>query len=394
MMERDLYNKIRAGCLLSVALALAACTNPSQPPNIDVTAQPQATRTPLATRAVQVDSSVTANGVVALRVPVVQAGFDVTGKISAVKVTLGQTVKPGDLLATIDDTDLRDAVEDAALSLALTDATIRQQAAPIAPEDIDAAKAALASAHANYANIKAGVTQGEKDTARRNAEAAWLAYLASQLNRDAHCGTPLGTATLDCKAQEAQYGNAYESMLNARAAHQKTLEPVSQNTLTQAYASVTSAQNKLDALNAATSPEQRKIAELQHEQAKSALARAQARLVKATLVSPCACIVQEIKVAVGGSASAAAFVLVDIAELQFQTTNLTERDLTGMRPGAAVTVRLKAHQKPFNGKVATVLSQSSGAQSGVALFTVLIDLDAADARLLPGMTGQAEILLP
>jgi hypothetical protein len=86
-------------------------------------------------------------------------------------------------------------------------------------------------------------------------------------------------------------------------------------------------------------------------------------------------------------------VLVDVAQLQFQTTNLSERDVAGVGPGAAVSIRLKAHVAPLTGKVATVLSQSSGAQGGVALFTVLVDLDATDKLLLPGMTGEAELAL-
>lgn len=387
---------MRANALMALvaSLALAACTAPFQtPPDAQVTPlAPRPTRTALPTRAVQTDVNVTTNGVLALRVPTVQAGFDVNGTVTSVRVKAGQRVKPGDTLATLDDTDLRDAVEDAQLTLALTDANIRLQAIPVSKEDTNAAKAALSSANASYAVTKSGSKNSEIENARRSAEAAWLQYLAAQVTRDVHCGTFLGTTTLDCKANEAQYGNAYESMLAARASYQKLLEPVSKNTLTQAYAPVVSAQAKVDALNAATSAEQRTIAELQHEQAQAALERAQKKRSKATLVSPCACVVQLVNIAVGGAASANAFVLVDASRLQFQTTNLTERDLNGLRPGTRATIRLKAHDTALTGQVAAVLAQSSGTQSGVALFTVLIDLDAGDKLLLPGMTGQAEIV--
>jgi HlyD family secretion protein len=377
------------------AVLLAACQAPGGQPAVDAAATqvPRATRTALPTRAVLPVFNVTANGVLALRGPVAQAGFDVSGKINSVRVLVGQRVKPGDVLATIDDADLRDAIEDAEVTLALTDAQIRQQAAPIAQEDIAAAKAALASASASYAQTKTGTAQGDIANAQRNVDAAWLQYLAAQTSRDVHCGGQFGTAAIDCKQKEVQFGNAYESWLSARATLQGLQDPVSKNALTQAYSPLASAQAKLDALNAPTTAESKKIAELQHEQAKAALERARSKLGKATLSAPCDCIVQEVKVAVGGAANAAAFVLVDAARLQFQTTNLTERDLNGVGPGAQANIRLKAHVTPLTGKVATVLSQSSGAQDGVALFTVLIDIDATDKLLLPGMTGEVELAL-
>jgi multidrug resistance efflux pump len=101
-----------------------------------------------------------------------------------------------------------------------------------------------------------------------------------------------------------------------------------------------------------------------------------------------------VNVAVGMQAGSNALTLVDTSGLQFKTTNLTERDVENIKPGALVTLRLKAHTDALTGKVNTVLGQSTGAQSGTALFTVLVDLDATGKRLLPGMTGQAEVAIP
>jgi multidrug resistance efflux pump len=391
------FTRVTAAAL-SAALVLAACQLQLPGTTQDTPAQtlvPRATRTALPTREVLPVFNVTASGVIALRGPVSQAGFDVTGKVTAVRASVGQRVKKGDVLAALDDQALRDAVEDAELSLALTDAQIRLSAAPIAQEDIDAAKASLASAQASYAQTRSGTASGDIETARRNVDAAWLSYLAAQTSRDVHCGGPLGTKTLDCKQKESSFGNAYESWLSAKAALEAATDPVSKNTLTQAYASVTSAQARLDALNAPSTAESKQIAQLQHDQAVAAVERAKSRLDKATLLSPCDCVVQEVKIAVGGQASAAAFTLVDTARanIQFQTTNLTERDLNGLGPGAVATIRLKAHEAPLTGKVTNVLAQSAGAQDGVALFTVLIELDTSETLLLPGMTGEAELAL-
>jgi len=85
------------------------------------------------------------------------------------------------------------------------------------------------------------------------------------------------------------------------------------------------------------------------------------------------------------------FTLVNLAGLRFGTTNLTEVDVASIKVGASATIRLKAQSNVFTGKVSAVLGNSSGTQSGTAIYTVLIDLDPTNALLLPGMTGQASI---
>ena len=150
------------------------------------------TPTPLPTRVVAPSTTVSSDGVLALAVPAVGLGFDISSKVTAVNVTAGQRVKAGDVLATLDDTALRDAVTDAQLSVDLTEAQIRVQAIPSGKEDLAAAQAALDSANASYASTKAGISQSDIDKARRNAEAAEFNYLASQTNRNVHCGGPQG----------------------------------------------------------------------------------------------------------------------------------------------------------------------------------------------------------
>ena len=175
--------------------------------------------------------------------------------------------------------------------------------------------------------------------------------------------------------------------------YNKALEPVAQNTLTQAYSSVASAKAKLDALKAGVTTEQATVDEASLSQTQAALELAKSNLSKTKLVSPCDCVVQVVNVATGVLPSGAAFTLVDPSRIQFKTTNLTERDISRIKVGAAVTLRLKAYADGFTGKVSAVLAQSSGTQSSVALYTVVIDLDQTQAQLLPGMTGQAEIAL-
>ena len=335
--------------------------------------------------------SITADGVITGSTPVLSVGFATSGLVKQVSVAAGQNVKTGDVLAKIVDTSLQDAVTDAQLSLDQVVASIAQQNAPPSKEDVAAAQAALNAAYQSYKTTKTGTTQSQIDSAKVNVDAAWTSYLNAQTNRDVHCGTAAGTETTDCKMQEISYGNAFESWVAARDNYMKALEPVAASTLSSAYGQVQSAQSKLDSLKNSVTDTQRKVSDIQLAQAQSNLARAKDNLAKATLTSPCDCVVQSVSAVVGANAPSAAFTLVNLGRMQFKTTNLTEVDVASIKVGATATIRLKAHSDVFAGKVAAVLSNSSGTQSGTAIYTVLIDLDKTNALLLPGMTGQASI---
>ena len=347
--------------------------------------------TPLPTRVVVTNTAVTVDGVVSLSVPTTTLGFEQTGKVVAVNVTTGQVVRKGDVLATIDETSLQDAVTDAQLQVDLVAAQIKTQAATTTKEEIAAAKAAVVAANASYSETAAGPKQTALDNAKRSLDAAWLGYLGAQSSRDTHCGTPAGLDATECKLQEASYGTAFENWVSALKAYNKLQEPVAEDTLAQAQASVTSARAKVASLSNTVTAQAKKLAETQYTQAQTALERAKNNLAKSKLTSPCNCIVQAVNVAEGVTAPSSAFSLVNLDKLQFTTTNLSESDVAQIKQGAAVVVRLKAYEQTFTGKVKTILSQASGTQSGTALFTAIIDLDPTDQMLLPGMTGQAEI---
>ena len=83
--------------------------------------------------------------------------------------------------------------------------------------------------------------------------------------------------------------------------------------------------------------------------------------------------------------------LIAPTALVFRATNISERDVIAIQAGQSVTLRLKAFDQAFTGKVSAVLPMSSGLQTTTALYTVLIDLDSTSTALLPGMTGQADI---
>jgi multidrug resistance efflux pump len=286
---------------------------------------------------------------------------------------------------------LRDALADARLQLRLVQAQIAQAQAPVSAEEIASARAALAAAQAQYDLVKRGASASEIEQARLSWEAARDAYLASQVNRDVACGPPLGTDSPYCRSQEASYGNTYESERSALERYERVRQPVTRERLAQAWSSVVSAQARLKALESGTAEEQLRVNAAQLDQAASAVARAEQNLRESVVLSPCDCAVQEVNVAIGSVPKGVAFVLVNLDEMQFKTTNLTERELASIRVGSPAEVRLRAHDDAITGTVSAILPQSQGAQGGAAVFTVLVDLAPSTMLLLPGMTGRVEI---
>jgi multidrug resistance efflux pump len=355
------------------------------------------TTAPLPTRAVSQKNIISANGVLQTARAPIALSAAIDAKVATVNVEPGQPVKRGETLATLESTMLNNALEDARLQLTLTETQIAERRVTTTQVDIDSAKAALAAAQLQYDRDRRGPTQSEIEEARMNWESARASYLAVQINRDVYCGTPGLQDSDGCKQLEASFGNAYESERNAQAQYQALLEPVSNEKLQQSYASVVQAKARLDGLEQGITPEQDALFKVQLDQARAAVTRAEKNLREAIVLSPCDCVVQEVNVSVGAVPKGVALTLVDLAGLEFKTTNLTERELSNVAVGQPAQIRLRAGDKRLAGRVAAVLPQSVGQQGGAALFTIIVSIDpagttnAAINQTLPGMTGVVEI---
>lgn len=358
--------------------------------------------TALPTRVVAAVNSITVDGALALATPLRTVGFDSSGRITAVNVMPGQTVKAGEVLATIDDTALTEALALAEEKLALKRAEIAQNLASANKSDLSVAQTNLAAAYAAYNELKAGPASSTIEQALRSWNQARNSLYSTQLNRDSECHFVPGkpdkeweTKALkepDCKFADLQTQAAELRVETAHQAYLDAQQPATSADLARAWSSVVQAQAALSSLTDGVSDEQRALYELQIEQAELTVARARRDLADARLLSPCTCVVQAVPFAVGAQASGG-ITLLDTQALRFQTSNLTESDVVNVQIGQSVALRLKALDSTLTGTVAAIMPLSSGTQSSTALYTVLIDVSASDATLLPGMTGQAEINL-
>lgn len=103
---------------------------------------------------------VSAEGVI---VPARQArlGFKIGGRVSELAVAEGDTVVSGQVLARLDDTDLRHAVAQAEAALAVAQAQLAAAQAGARAEEVAVAETGLATARAQLAQAKAGPREQE-----------------------------------------------------------------------------------------------------------------------------------------------------------------------------------------------------------------------------------------
>jgi HlyD family secretion protein len=82
--------------------------------------------------------------------------------------------------------------------------------------------------------------------------------------------------------------------------------------------------------------------------------------------------------------------IADLSTYQIETTDLSERDVTRVKVGQAVSVTIEALGETFTGKVTRVALISS-TLGGDVVYTVTIDFDQQPAGLLWGMSADVEI---
>lgn len=139
-------------------------------------------------------------------------------------------------------------------------------------------------------------------------------------------------------------------------------------------------------------PELRQLSDARVTEAEAALAVATAQLAQATLVAPFDGTVVSVKAEPGEMVAPGQAVLEigDLSRLQITTTDLSEREIAGVRVGQPVDAQLKAFGQPLKGAVVAIAARSQ-TLNGDTVFQVTIGLDQQPAGLLWGMTGDVSI---
>ncbi len=139
-------------------------------------------------------------------------------------------------------------------------------------------------------------------------------------------------------------------------------------------------------------PELRRIADIQVVQAQAALETAQAMLAQGTLVAPYNGAVVSLNIVPGQlvQAGQVAAVIGDLAHLQIETTDLSERDIAGVQIGQTAAIHIKALNQDFIGKVVAIAPIATKHDADW-VYKVTIEFDKPPQNLLWGMSADVTI---
>lgn len=329
----------------------------------------------------------------------VQLSFGTAGTVDQVKVKVGDRVKAGDVLATLDSSDLQDKLDQAQQAYIIQQLTY-SSTVEASPSDVAVAQASYASALASY---NAALTDYSGLADKQTVQCAQLTSAQDALDR--------AQAAYDRLAndhQASQYLNAdwgpFRSVVNNLTNAQSAYELAQANcniaktglndsALRSAKAQLESAKANLDSLLSPRSEKQIQ-AQAQLEQARLSLEQAKLNLAKATLTAPFAGIITAVNITPGSAAgSGAAVTLVDDSQLHVDVL-VDETMIAQVKPGQAVDITLDALQGiTLTGKVARIDPVGTVTQ-GVVNYNVRVNLDPIDnttpVRL--DMTANASIL--
>lgn len=426
---------------LLLALLLIACGQ-QEPPTLPPTPTAEAEETAAseedtAEPITQPALTVLADGEIKAGRPLLALSFEANGKLLTLNVQPGDQVQEGDVIAVLDDKALQEALTTAELQLTSTQYNLAKAEAEL--ENLltwEPDESAIAIAEANIASAEASLSNAQSQDAAAGTSLTAASIEVEQAERalaeaqekydnafspgrewEVFYDEPIcdrgeiepcqgitwaERIANDRDAATAQLQGAQDRLEIARANYAVEASRVNRNSAVSAEASLTNAQQEL--IRAQKGPTEAEIAaaQLNVEQAEIALEqdqfnvqKAQDALDQATLVAPWSGTIASVDVATGATINAGLTIvtLLDTEQLEFHTTNLSERDLAQISSGQAALVTLKTYPDDvFEGSVSRIGVQATGTVGDAAVFPVIIRLENPEALILPGMTGRVEIL--
>jgi HlyD family secretion protein len=311
----------------------------------------------------------------------VDLSFSTNGTVKDVNVKLGDTVKAGQLLATLADSDT--------LQANLTAAELQVLQAQKALTDLQQNNSVdLAQAYSDLLAAKdtydTALTTSQKVTTTRCSKEVTTRYSAvldratTALN-NVHAEKPNSDAYI---AAKKSYDTALANY-NYCAAHTSDEKASAQTALDVAKAAVQDALTKYDTLKTASGVDQDALAldELKLQQAQAQLANAKEELTGMTLNSPIDGKVTYLGAEAGQMVDTSKFITISDVNHPTLDISLDESDLDKLIVGSSVTVSFDAlSDQSFTGKVTQVDPQiTTSGQYRIAKGQVQLDTSAAKA---------------
>jgi multidrug resistance efflux pump len=417
---------------LALAILLAGLTTGCSPAVGSFSAADlPATLTP-----VKASTKIVANGFVLPRRKAA-LGFPVSGTVAEVYAARGAAVQAGQVIARLDGTQQDMAVAQAQARLQVAEANLAALRAGAQPQEILAAEAAVESAQANVDRLE----QGPRPEDVRGAEAK-VAEAEAALQRvldgsdpdvviaaearasNALAALQVAQAAYDrvsalpdigARAESAQLQQATNDYQAAQAQLAALLKGASAATIAEAHARLQWAQAQLDAVRApprtpelmaaradvqaATAqlellqskptPDAVAAAEAEVALAQALLAQAEYSLEQMTLRAPMTGTVVTLDAVVGEFITAGAPVvqIADLTDWAIETDDLTELNVTQLKPGLPVVIGFDALPQVTLSGVIEDISLQGTEKTGDILYTVVIRPDQHNDQLRWGMSA-------
>jgi HlyD family secretion protein len=345
----------------------------------------------------------------------VALSFRSAGRVDDVLVSEGQAVEEGQLLATLETTDLALALAQSKVSLQISQAQLAklenppdendvlsaQAAVEVAQSSVAGAEASLNAARSGYSQLFATNTAAQQQVNEANLRQAEvnLRSAQQQYNRvkdqpnigELPQASQLESATLAYEVALAQTQLTDEGPTDAQVA--TALNQIAQGEVQvrQAQANLIQAQNNLSTLLDGPSQEDLDIARAQVQQAQLNVLQSENALANAQLVAPFDGVISTVNISVGElTGGGPAIAMADLGQFHLNVL-VDETDVRAIEVGQPVTLRVDAlPDTPLTGTV-TEISPSAQNVGGVVAYQLTIVPDDTDAPLRSGMSATAVI---
>jgi HlyD family secretion protein len=334
---------------------------------------------------------------------VVNLSFTIPGRVVEVTVGKGDTVKAGQVLAILDTIGIENAISSAEAALqtaqaqlAFLEAMPKQEDLAVAGSQLAVAEAALNQAKAQRDMItaishKAAIAAAEANVANANAVyQAALIYEFQQRDLDIK-DWQKEVNVLRLQAAKLAL-DASEVGLKQLPRDQLSMIAQADNVIEERQIQRDRAQVMLEGLKAGVSTADLDIAKAQVEQAVVALQNAKSSLAATSLQAPFEGIITDLEIHAGKVVAPRqiAITLADFSTLYARTTDLSERDVTGIQTGMDATVFIEAYNVELSGSVYEISLQPS-VIGGDVTYPVKVELIDPPPGLRWGMTAEVSI---
>lgn len=325
-----------------------------------------------------------------------QLSFGAAGTVADVNVQVGDRVKQGAVLASLDPTDLQTKVTQAEQSYLIQQLTYSATLQPdpsqvlIARTSYANAVAAYNAAQKDYGNLadKTTVQCSPLTTAKAALDRAQIAYDRVANDHQAKNYLVPGGKFYPLVQTLSDAQSAYDL---AASNCDVTKTNLNDSAVRSAQAQVQSAKANLDNLLAPRAEKQIQSA-AQLEQSRLSLVQARQTLANATLVAPFDGVVTVINITAGGaSGSGAAIELADMSQLHVDVL-VDETQIAAVKPGQKTQLTLDALPGiTLTGQV-TGIDPAGTISQGVVNYNVHVNLDPTDVPVRLDMTANAMII--